>query len=94
MQEVIKACMDVDWLFVDFELLNKMIWYFGGVLCDLFLMIQEVVDNVFDFGWDIIEEVDWQAVFNSLKCDYNSNIVDFWDGDKLYEVEIYFEMFI
>lgn len=37
-------------------------------------------------------EADWQAAFNSLKRDYNSNIADFRDGDKLYEAETYLEI--
>jgi hypothetical protein len=92
MQEVIKARMDAERLFADPELLNKMIRYSGGVLRDLFLMIQEAADNALDFGRDTIEEADWQAAFNSLKRDYNSNIADFRDGDKLYEAETYLDM--
>ncbi|NBC08436.1 MAG: hypothetical protein GVY26_14675 [Bacteroidetes bacterium] len=56
MRKIIEARMDVSQLFSSPELLHTMIRYSGGVLRDLFLMIQEAADNALDFGRAAIEE--------------------------------------
>lgn len=92
MLDIVRSRMDCDSLFAGPEILNQMILDSGGVLRDLFLMIQEAADNAMDHDRAVIEEADRLTAFNSLKRDYNSNIADFRDGNKLYEAETYLQI--
>ncbi|MCO6486788.1 MAG: hypothetical protein J5I98_00155 [Phaeodactylibacter sp.] len=69
-----------------------MILYSGGVLRDLFFLVLEAAENAMDHEREAISEEDWNTAFNSLKRDYNTNIADFRDGDKLYEAETYLKI--
>ncbi len=94
MQQIVASRMNTEKLFESPQILRKMIQYSGGVLRDLFFLIQEAADNALDLDRAHISEEDWTGAANSLKRDYNSNIADFRDGDKLYEAEAYIKILV
>lgn len=94
MKEIVAARMDIENLFVNPQILEQMIRYSGGVLRDLFFLILEAAENAMDHERESINDEDWNTAFNSLKRDYNTNIADFRDGDKLYEAETYLNILV
>lgn len=89
MEKIVAARMNAEKLFDGPQILKRMIQYSGGVLRDLFFLLLEAAENAMDHERESISEEDWRSAFNSLKRDYNTNIADFRDGDKLYEAETY-----
>ncbi|MEZ4935176.1 MAG: AAA family ATPase [Saprospiraceae bacterium] len=94
MHDIVKARMNIETLFSETSILDEMIFYSGGCLRDLFLMIWKASEFAQDFERDAIEAKDWHMAFQRLKQEYEANLADNTIDGKLYPVEGYYKILV
>ena len=83
LNDIVVARMDTAKLFGEPKLLEQLIRFSGGVLRDLFLLINEAADSAMDNDREIIMEKDCENALDRLRKDYENNIADKKEGDKV-----------
>lgn len=83
MRDIVEARMDIGILFEKSTLLDNMIRRSGGVIRDLFLLINEAADSAMDHDRTSMNTEDCENGFNRLRKDYDNNIADKREGDKI-----------
>lgn len=74
---------DINTFFETPKILDNMIRHSGGVLRDVFLLINEAADSAMDHDRSAINDEDCQNALNRLRKDYDNNIADKKEGDKI-----------
>jgi hypothetical protein len=82
LNKITSARMDTA-LFDQPELLAQLIRKSGGVLRDLFLLINEAADSALDHDRHTISTEDGENALDRLRKDYENNIADKKEGDKI-----------
>ncbi|MEL7220116.1 MAG: hypothetical protein AAGJ93_02290 [Bacteroidota bacterium] len=94
MRRIVAARVNIANVFEDEVLLRKMILKSGGVLRDLFMLINEAANQALDFEREKINEKDYTAAYHQLKREYDNNLSFRDEGDKHYKPEDYYEALI
>lgn len=90
LREMVAKRMELS-LFEKPELLERMIYFSGGVLRDLFSMIHEAAGNADEFGRETITERDYLSAYQNLKKDYKvtlSSKISIDDGVVTEEIPV------
>ena len=93
LKKIVERRMNSD-LFLNPEILRKMILDSGGCLRDLFLMVQEAAEVAMDERRDIINDTDRKVAFSRLKKEYDASIADFTLDKVKFTASGYYETLV
>lgn len=93
MREIVQRKMSID-LFEENTLLDDLINVSGGVIRDLFRLINEAADSALDMDKEKIEREHIEMAKNSLKKEYENNIADYRYEGKDFTTQNYYDALI